>query len=231
MIAVTFALPNESSNFTRLLRERDCPYRSQVRVLHTGVGQAMTQRRLPEFLERERPRFLISSGFAGAVSEQLRVGDLFLAENFADSSLAHRLENVHRGILATAPNVIDAVEERATFARERGAMAVDMETEFIAQICAGRSVPMISLRAISDTPAEPFPLPPAILFDIERQKTNGLPLASYLIKHPRAALGLIAFARRIARARHSLTEALDLNLRETLSPALLRTRSNASALE
>ncbi len=213
MIAVTFALPNESSEFVRSLRRGGCAHREEVRVFHTGVGETATRARLPDSMKNEQPRLLISAGFAGAVNDELRVGDLLLAENFSDAAFDRGLQNFWRGQLATIRGVVDSAEERAAVARAHGALAVDMETEFIAQFCAAKSIPMLSLRAISDTPAEPFGIPMAALFDVARQRTPYAALASYLVRQPRAIGKLRALARQIARARGALTAGLDQMLR------------------
>jgi hypothetical protein len=67
---------------------------------------------------------------------------------------------------------------------------------------------MLSLRAISDTAAAPFPAPPNVLFDLERQQTSAARLARHLFTHPSAVVRLMRFARQIALARASLATAL-----------------------
>jgi len=185
-----------------------------VAVLHTGVGQKICETRIDHFLRTEQPVFLISSGFAGGVREDLEIGDLFLAENFSDRQLLSTAERVlrdrrvHAGKLFTSKAIADSAAERDKIARVSGAMAVDMETETIAQACVARGIPLLSLRAISDAPRQPFPVPLNVLFDIERQQTDTSRLASYLLKHPIAIWRLIRFAHQIARARESLTDAI-----------------------
>jgi adenosylhomocysteine nucleosidase len=231
MIAVSFALPAESSGFAARLREKQSATygdmkvihgkiaNQSVAILHTGVGQKICEIRIDHFLRTEHPAFLISSGFAGGVREDLEVGDLFVAENFSDRQLLStaqlilRDRNVHAGKLFTSKTIVDSVAERNKIARGDGAIAVDMETETIAQACAARGIPLLSLRAISDTPRQPFPAPLNVLFDIERQQTDTGRLASYLLKHPIAMWRLIRFARQIARAREGLTDALVALLR------------------
>jgi nucleoside phosphorylase len=226
MITLTFALPAESSGFVRQLRDRTRTDRNgtetiqgrfgdkEIELIHTGVGHAITQKRLDHYLESVRPALLISSGFAGAARSNYRVGDLILAENFSDTDLlvnARRVlrdRNAHAAHLFTARAVIDAIGDREEVARQHNAIAIDMETETIAQLCAARGVRMLSLRVLSDTPRHPFPLPPQILFDLERQRTDGMRLAGYLITHPMAWPRLPGFARQIQRARRSLTAAL-----------------------
>lgn len=207
MIAVTFALPSESSDFVRLLSGRQ----QDVALLHTGVGEKACRARIEPFLDTQRFDLLISSGFAGGVDSSLGVGDLLLAENFSDpQSLAcARTILVSRvARLVTADRVIENETDRARLASENNAAAVDMETEWIAQACAEREVPMLSLRAISDTATAPFPAPSAVLFDIERQKTDALKLGVHLLKHPSDVVRLISFARQIATVRANLAAAL-----------------------
>ena len=207
MIAVTFALPSESSDFLRLLGDRS----REVAVLHTGVGEKICRARIGPFLDQQPFDLLISSGFAGGVDPSLGVGDLLLAENFSDPQLlaqarAILVSRVAR--LVTAERVVASETERQQLALKNGAAAVDMETEWIARACAERKLPMLSLRAISDTAAAPFPAPPTVLFDLERQQTETLKLTAHLLKHPFAVVRLIRFARQIATARANLAAAL-----------------------
>ncbi len=222
MIAVTFALPAESSGFLSLLQSktRGSPtahsvsgtlHGRAVSVLHTGVGEKSTRARLAPFLAAVTPQLLISAGFAGALHDRLRPGDLFLAENYSapDLTAATRAQiTCTVGKLATAPGMIDSALARQSLARAEGAEAVDMETSFIAEACASAGIPMLALRAISDTPAKPFPAPPHLLFDVERQRTPTLKLATHLVRHPSALLDLMRFAKQISGARANLTEAL-----------------------
>ena len=224
MIAVTFALPAESSEFLRRLDNKLCTGRNSIRiirgtlddreieVLHTGVGEKVCRQRVGKFLKNQQFEFLISAGFAGALNDQLRSGDLLLARNFSTLHLTERQSfpslPIHQADLLTLPALIDSSDERNEIARSTDAAAVDMETEFIARACAEHGIPLLSLRVITDTPGEPFPAPPKILFDIERQRTHLLKLARFLLAHPNKIPRLIEFARRIARARTILATAL-----------------------
>jgi nucleoside phosphorylase len=222
MIAVSFALPTESSGLVALLRDRESDEAKIIRgkidhkdvaIFHTGVGRKSCEVRIDNFFRAEQPRILVSSGFAGAARDDLQVGDLILAENFSDPQLlseARRFltSKVHVAKLFSASTIIDSIVERNRIAREHGAAAVDMETECIAQACAARGIRMLSLRVISDTPREPFPAPPRALFDIENQRTKAARLLFYLLTHPVAIVRLIRFGGQIRKARAKLTNAL-----------------------
>ncbi len=217
MIAVTFALPNESGDFRRRLRKQP----ARAAVLHTGVGRKVCQKRIGPFLDAQPFELLISSGFAGGVDPSLGVGDLLLAENFSDPALLARVRRLlpaHVARLATLDRIVETVAERAQFARAYGAAAVDMETQWIAEACVERKIPFLALRVISDTAAAPFPAPPRVLFDLERQRTSPQQLLGYLLRHPGAIGRLIRFSRQISTARANLAVALDLVLRELGSP-------------
>jgi nucleoside phosphorylase len=234
MIAITFALPAESSDFVPLLTKpvacaaegvksiRGQIHGRAVEVFHTGVGEKSCRAQIEVFLRRQQFKYLVSAGFAGALDQELQVGDLLLSENFSSPELlgsAH-LDFAGAGIflgkLATVPGIVDSKSERDRWAAESGAAAVDMETEFIAAACAAQRIPMLSLRAISDTPSKPFPAPPNVLFDLEKQKTNLGRLALYLMTHPGALGRLNIFRQRIALARKTLTSALEKMLRVDL---------------
>jgi nucleoside phosphorylase len=222
-IAVTFALPAESSEFLRRLGNKSRANRNGIKivrgtighraieVIHTGVGENVCKERVRRFLENQRFDFLISAGFAGSLNHELQVNDLLVAKNFSTVDLKHAsLSNVsvYAANMLTVPALIDSSEERERLARESQASAVDMETEFIARACALHSIPLLALRVITDTPTEPFPAPPSVLFDIQRQRTHFALLAKFFLAHPRRMPGLVQFAKRIARARKTLSNAL-----------------------
>lgn len=211
MIAVTFALKSESSDFVRIVDHHSLPNR-EIAVWHTGVGEKTTRARLANFLRANPPHLLISSGFAGALHNAWQPGELLIAENFSSPNVypAARmaLPNARSGRLQTIDAMVDSPTARAELARAHHADAVDMETAFIADACAARGIPMLSLRGISDTPAYPFPAPPAVLFDVERQRTNLPRLFFHVATHPASLGGFIKFVQQIAQTRAALADAL-----------------------
>jgi nucleoside phosphorylase len=231
MIAITFALPAESSEFLRSLRNQSLADRNGIRIirgkiddreieiLYTGVGEKVCRDRIGKFLQDQQFEVLISTGFAGALDDQLQVGDLLLAKNFSTVELNERRSffssfPIHTDDLLTVSALIDSSDERNNVAHASGAAAVDMETEFIAHACAAHGIPLLSLRGITDTPRKPFPAPPKVLFDIERQRTDILKLATFFLAHPNRFPRFVQFARRIAHTRKILASALVSVVRE-----------------
>ena len=222
MIGITFALPSESSNLVSRLQARqrrdDLIFgkidNHDVAIVHTGVGAQNCGERLEILLHKARPEFLISSGFAGAVTDELHAGDLILAENFSDPGLLASAERVlsnrppRRVKLFTSTSIIDSNSERNEIASSSGAAAIDMETGAIVDICAAHGTPLLSLRAISDSPSEPFPAPPSVLFDLEFQRTRFGRLLAYILRDPGSGWRLVRFGKQIARVRATLTDAI-----------------------
>lgn len=214
MIAITFALPAESSE---LIRSID---KDEIAIFHTGVGPKIAARNMGVFLDAQRPEFLISSGFAGGLHDGLGVGDVILCENFSDPELLGRASkllknhNVRGAKLSSSSAIADSAQDREQLHRGHGSDAVDMETEAIAAACASRGVRILSLRVITDTTRDPLPAPPEVLFDMDRQKTSFVRLLRYLVAHPAAIPRLMQFSKNIAMARAELTSALLTLLRE-----------------
>ncbi len=204
MIAVTFALPEESRDFLRATRGR-----TDVAVIHTGMGLEASATATDTLLARSRPEWLLSGGFAGALDSRLQLGDVILAENFTAPSLWERVPpNAHRGKLVSRARPAELVPEKATLFRETGALAVDMETEAIAAACQRAGVPMLAIRAISDRADQPLPAPLAEWFDLARQRPRPRRLIAYLCRRPSAIWPFARFVCGLPVARRALTRTL-----------------------
>jgi len=220
MIVVTFALPTESSAFIRFLKNvrRDgAVVRGNVEhrtldicVVHTGVGAATCEERLGNFLRAETPELLIASGFCGGTTDELHPGDLVIADNASELSQKARaiLPGAVVGKIHSADRIVDPAVDRYEIGREHGAIAIDMETKTIIRLCVERSIPVLAMRIVSDSPAAPFPAPPNVLFDMEAQRTKFTALVAYLARDPASAVRLAQFSQQITRAKTKLADAL-----------------------
>ena len=232
-VIVTFALPDESRSFLAALTGVRTIHRGRppalpttmgrlddklVAVVHTGMGDTAAGRaRLRETMATaENLRGVISAGYAGGLAAHLQVGDLVLGENFSDARLAAsacRLlqdERLHAGVITTQNQVAATAAAKSSLAAGTGALAVDMETGWIAEVCAGAGVPMLSLRVISDAAGQDFPVPAHLLFDAVRQRPRYLALPAWLLAHPGRIAPFVRFVRGLGPARERLTRALRL---------------------
>jgi adenosylhomocysteine nucleosidase len=225
MIAVSFALPEESKEFIGLLHHQSQLFAgnlpivlgnidgTELVVCHTGVGPASAEKMIGTLFSLQRPQCLISAGFAGALDPNLECGDLVVGENFSDAVLveANRSLGVGRcayGKLTTQSTVIETAAAKSALARETCALAVDMETQAIRERCAQAGVPMLSLRAISDTARESLPVPFEVWFDPAQQKPHTARLVRFLLRHPGRLGPFARFVRSVIIARGQLTRHL-----------------------
>ena len=205
MIAVTFALPQESQDF------RPAPG-EEVLLAHTGVGPAAAAQSLAALLAAQRPRMLISTGFAGGLDPRLATGDLLIATNFSAPALIAKSRallagdpHAFFGALTSQPQVAASVAEKSALAAATGALAVDMETASIAAACARAGIPLLAVRAISDAALEPLPVPFAEWFDLAAQRPRPLALVRWLARHPAQILPFARFVRGLTPARRAFT--------------------------
>jgi len=222
VIALSFALPEESKGVVQRLAgaKRSGPAAlpviagrlggREVVIVHSGMGMASATARIESFLEGQRPSAWIAAGFGGALEAKLGIGDIVVAENFSDPALLAAISGLpaHRGSLVTVKNVMETVEQKKDLGRHTGALAVDMETAAIHRLCAARGIPVLAIRAISDTAGEDLPVPATVWFDAGRQRPRPGALVWHLLTHPRWISRFVHFVRGINRARASLTDFL-----------------------
>lgn len=204
MIAVTFALPQESREFRELLAGSGM--RGRVRVSHSGAGPVAASRHA-EMLLSDRPEMLIATGFAGGLDPSLRTGEIVIATNYSDPALLARARVVpgaHAGALASVEAPVESVADKRALALETGATAVDMETASVAAACARCGVPLLAIRVISDAAGEALPVPFAVWFDLARQRPRPSRLVAFLARHPGRIVPFARFVRGLAPARRTL---------------------------
>ena len=171
-----------------------------VTVIHTGIGPASAERAFRELFAHEKPRRVISAGFAGGLDPALRAGETLTAD-FPTTLI------FSRAIPLETPS-----EKVAAF-RTTGARIVDMESDIIGAACAGAGVPLTAVRAVSDTARESLPVPFAVWFDTARQRARPLALVAHLLRHPSHIAPFTRFVLRLPRVAAALAEAIEAALR------------------
>jgi len=237
MIAIAFALPQESRALVAAIRDPvrcgllELPIISgkigaqEVVVFHTGVGALSARDRLHWFWRRQtawRIDCVIGAGFAGGLDPSLPAGALVLAENYPEHVAAAQATlgaRVRVGPLVTAPAVLETPESKAELARQSGAIAVDMETETVAEFFRKRGMPFVALRAISDAAGDLLPVPSSIWFDERIQSPRPWALIRFLTRHPSRLLPFVQFVSTIRHARKALARVLfDLLAFDSFTP-------------
>jgi adenosylhomocysteine nucleosidase len=157
------------------LKDRNCL------LVTSGMGLKRAMDTTHTLLAMENPHLLVSFGIAGAVNNDLNIGDVVVARNtcFLDQGLPGQflpLASLSEAAWEAAAQVLQPDGARlipGTAITTRGSQIVlqqsggmnnpllEMETSGIAQIAAETGIPLLSIRSISDGPQSPIP------FDLE----------------------------------------------------------------
>jgi len=150
-------------------------------LITSGMGLSRAADATRTLHVKANPDLLISFGIAGAVKDDLNIGDVVVSGNtcLMDKGLlgkSHPLASMSREAWNTAAQVLQLHEVRlvsGTALTTRGSQVfpeecreianpiLEMETAGIAQVAAELKIPLLSIRSISDGPR--FPIP----FDLE----------------------------------------------------------------
>jgi len=146
----------------------------ELAFLETGEGIVNVERHLESWLEKRNARTVLSIGFAGALSQSLKAGDLVIAEEVRNASVlpdaklltaARRVSTgdpwIHFGVALTSNEILWNAQSKRVLAEsltvnEIG--AVDMESKAIASVCGKRGLPFLVVRSITDLLDEDLPL-------------------------------------------------------------------------
>jgi nucleoside phosphorylase len=184
-----------------------------------GRGIPVEAVEMREAFFTSKPDLAISSGLAGALKEGLKPGDLIVPRKArtlrndvnADSDPFFSERAVQQGALLietliTVDRIVPTAEEKArlSFFGE----AVDMESAKIMTHFAAAAVPVLTIRAISDSADEDLPI------DFDRCLTpegaiKPMSLVSAIVRSPGKLPNLMRFGRQSNQAAQRLTGFLD----------------------
>ncbi|MEN6458836.1 MAG: hypothetical protein ABFC63_07890 [Thermoguttaceae bacterium] len=215
-VGLVFALGVESGCFEDLLQGvvtiRSARFRlreggiagRRIAIVLSGAGCENARLATQTLIDGHRPGLVISAGFAGGLSPQMGRNDILLADRLLDgqsidlavaSSALATGPGVHRGPLLTLDHVVGSPAERRSWWQRHAALAVDMETLGVAQVCAERQTAFVSVRVINDLATETLPREVEHLL---RQRTAAARLG--------AALGAVCRRPGAAKAFYELHE-------------------------
>jgi len=183
---------------------------SGLALLETGEGVANAESQLNAWLERRSAHAVLSMGFAGALSSELQVGDLVVANSVHGAAAAPDREllaaasrirlntPVRFGTALTSDVILWRATEKHTLAKSLGEDEigfVDMESTAIAGVCARRDVPFLIVRSITDLFDEDLPLDFNLCRDRDgRVKSSKVMKAALL--NPGSFTGLLELRKR-----------------------------------
>lgn len=199
-----------------------------VLLAQTGMGKERAEAATEFILQRYPVTALVSFGFAGAVNENLQIGDVVICSTLYSSNdvtkgnpcssdaslislslqvLPGKITRLSQGKSVTVAQPASTPEVKSDLCRTFNADIVDMESYWIGKIASAREVPFLAVRAISDTLQDNL-LPFDRFMDMNgkllRQKA-----ILYFLSHPQHVAKLFALQRNAWRARKNLTAFID----------------------
>lgn len=202
-------------------------------LVQSGIGKERSIRATQAACARYRPALIVTTGYSGGASPAVKGGDLVVAARLmapdeagdasshppiaADAALVdaslgwleEEFVRAHRGTIVSVPHAMPGPRQKAQFAAQFQAAAVDMESYWVAQAAGEAGTPALAVRAASDTSTDTLP-------DYERfldpmGEVRMLSAAWYYATHPwhiPATPGLAANARLGARNIAAFAELL-----------------------
>ena len=208
-------------------------YRGQLRgkpclLVQTGIGRRRAEKATRFVLERFSVTELISVGFAGALTSDLKIGDVVACSTVRRASGFGKDEGeaepyaADAGLLAlassgtgdgstrslaatcvTTPGVVSGAGAKQELGREFQAQVVDMESYWIAGMASTHRVPFIAIRSISDTLEDDLRAVDHILDSEGRVLWKRV--VPYFLLHPHHLPSMFTAFRNMRRAERNLT--------------------------
>jgi adenosylhomocysteine nucleosidase len=199
-----------------------------VLLVQTGLGRERAERATKLVLSRYPVTAVISIGFAGALTEESKIGDVILCSTlhcangliqkglkpesyYCDTDLISRISQslegkavrFRQGSSVTVSQLVSNPEAKQKLGKAFRANIVDMESYWVARIASDRQIPFAAVRAVSDTVQDS--LPPLDRMLTPNGKWRWEKAAPYFIFHPQHLIKLFVLYRNARQARKSLT--------------------------
>ena len=195
-----------------------------VAIIEAGVGRQAAETAARLVIDGHRPRRVIAAGLCGGLAPSLARGSIVIAARVGTPQRGETrpVEPLHIdadaavGPLVTADAVVASAVAKRSLHEATGAIAVDMESWWVAAVADGAGLPCHVIRAVSDTATDGIAADVASLAAIAHPARQAGAAVRLAWRRP-AAIAELAELREHA---HRASEALA----ESLRAALLRVR-------
>lgn len=143
----------------------------RIALVQCGMGAKLAAQGTRALIDAHSPRWIISAGFSGALQPGMKVGDIVTANAIADTHgrqfdldlkmPADPSRGLHVGKLLVVEEFVRTIAEKKALAEQHGAIAVDLESLAVAEVCRETKNRFLAVRVISDDLSAD--LPPEIL--------------------------------------------------------------------
>jgi adenosylhomocysteine nucleosidase len=202
-------------------------------LVTSGMGLKRATQATQALLEAVNPWFLVCFGIAGAVNDDLQIGDVVMADHTC--LLEKGVPGQFRPLAALSEAAWEAASQalhprgarlvHGTAITTRGSQVIkqqleemthpvlEMETAGIAQVAAEKGIPLLSLRAVSDGPRAPIPFDLEAMLDEEDNLRIGR-MIKVILRQPRILFLSRQLLQNTRKAAQNVTIALVTALRQ-----------------
>lgn len=140
----------------------------RVATVESGMGANRARRATAALLDAHSPRWIISTGFCGALVAGMKIGQIVVADKLVAidrdelsvdvGMTSDASRGLHVGRTLTVDHMVRTIAEKQSLADQTQSLAVDMETYDIALLCRERKTRFMAVRAISDDMSADLPI-------------------------------------------------------------------------
>lgn len=140
----------------------------RIATVDSGPGMARARRATEALIEGHSPRWIVSTGFCGALRPEMKVGQIVVSNKITTTNNEELTVDVgmstdparglYVGKTITVEQIVRTVAQKQTLAEQSGAIAVDMESHAVASVCHDRKNRFLAIRAISDDLSADLPV-------------------------------------------------------------------------
>lgn len=189
-----------------------------VTVQISGIGHHRA-RQAAERICSTAPSLIISTGFCGAIKKGIKAGEIILDTEKSHPetiSLFVRIGNrkkikVIQEKFLTVTHPLLEKNEKLKLGEKTDAVAVEMESDSVLNVCKKKKIPFCSVRAVSDTADQNLP---SIVTAIDPQGRVGTHFLKTLLSHPSEWSDFFRLAVSSGKAEKNLAEILTQFIKE-----------------
>lgn len=213
-IAIVCAMVQEVQPLVRgwrKVRERGLTFFESEKavVVIAGIGSAPAAMASMTLIAREQPSCLMSVGLAGALRDDLRVGDILLPRMVVNVATNRRFKtrNPEANSTIVSGKAIAGEQRKRELREEFQADAIDMECAGVASIADSCGLPFYALKAISDEVK--FDMPPLSSFVDSKGQLHMVAYSMSALVHPSWWEPTLELARNGKKAAVELAKAVE----------------------
>lgn len=176
----------------------------------SGMGQDRA-RQAALAMSRKNLSLMISSGYCGSLRPGLLAGNLALDDTRSDAAWVDSIKEIaqtqnlrlHRGAFSSGASVLMTAADKSRAAADSGAIAADMESAAICDVCLDAKIPFGSIRAVSDEADQDLPA------SVQFINHEGRPTSRFwtsILTRPQDWAGLIRMHRSSRKADAALAK-------------------------